>query len=87
MQGTDGATRLNIERMKKYSLLIGEYADSQAEREVACLFGIQQLIHRLEHPQGKGSIETSYGSSILISYQFSYALQTSRFGSENPSNF
>ncbi|XP_045531840.1 eukaryotic translation initiation factor 4 gamma 3-like isoform X3 [Pieris brassicae] len=43
---------LSHDRMNKYSPLIGDYGDSQAQREAACLFGIQQLIHRLEHPQG-----------------------------------
>ncbi|CAK1554992.1 unnamed protein product [Leptosia nina] len=46
------AAHFNHDRMNKYSPLIGDYAESQAPREASCLFGIQQLIHRLEHPQG-----------------------------------
>lgn len=43
----------NQDRMNKYSRLINEFGESQQSREASCLFGIQQLIHRLEHPQGK----------------------------------
>ncbi|XP_052752668.1 eukaryotic translation initiation factor 4 gamma 3-like isoform X2 [Galleria mellonella] len=42
----------NQERMNKYAGLINEFGDSKDAREASCLFGIQQLIHRLEHPQG-----------------------------------
>ncbi|XP_049884891.1 eukaryotic translation initiation factor 4 gamma 3-like isoform X2 [Pectinophora gossypiella] len=42
----------NQDRMNKYSRLINEFGESQQAREASCLFGIQQLIHRLEHPQG-----------------------------------
>ncbi|XP_041987702.1 eukaryotic translation initiation factor 4 gamma 3-like isoform X2 [Aricia agestis] len=43
----------SLERMNKYSpLIINELSESKVERETSCLFGIQQLIHRLEHPQG-----------------------------------
>lgn len=42
----------NQDRMNKYASLILEFGDSKQSREASCLFGIQQLIHRLEHPQG-----------------------------------
>lgn len=42
----------NQDRMTKYSELINDFGDSKGAREASCLFGIQQLIHRLEHPQG-----------------------------------
>ncbi|KAL4717779.1 hypothetical protein ACJJTC_000928, partial [Scirpophaga incertulas] len=42
----------NQERMNKYAGLINEFGDSKEAREASCLFGIQQLIHRLVHPQG-----------------------------------
>ncbi|CAH4032412.1 unnamed protein product [Pieris brassicae] len=48
----ENSTHLNVDRMNKYSSLISEYADTQPEREADCLFGIQLLVHRLEHPQG-----------------------------------
>ncbi|XP_072930362.1 eukaryotic translation initiation factor 4 gamma 1-like isoform X2 [Epargyreus clarus] len=40
------------ERMNKYSGLINDFGEIREMRESSCLFGIQQLIHRLEHPQG-----------------------------------
>ncbi|CAG9558433.1 unnamed protein product [Danaus chrysippus] len=40
------------ERMNKYVPLISEFGESREQRELYCLFGIQQFIHRLEHPQG-----------------------------------
>lgn len=43
----------NQDRINKYSRLITEFGESQQSREASCLFGIQQLIHRLEHPQGR----------------------------------
>lgn len=42
----------NQDRMNKYSELIHEFGESKDSREASCLFGIQQLIHHLEHPQG-----------------------------------
>ncbi|XP_059053450.1 eukaryotic translation initiation factor 4 gamma 3-like, partial [Achroia grisella] len=42
----------NQERMNKYAGLINEFGESKNAREASCLVGIQQLIHRLEHPQG-----------------------------------
>lgn len=40
------------DRMSKYSGLINDFGENKAVREASCLVGIQQLIHRLEHPQG-----------------------------------
>ncbi|CAH0716172.1 unnamed protein product, partial [Brenthis ino] len=40
------------ERMNKFASLINDFGETREEREASCLFGIQQLIHRLEHPQG-----------------------------------
>lgn len=45
----------NQDRMNKYSGLINDFGDSRPARESNCLIGIQQLIHRLEHPQGNVS--------------------------------
>ncbi|XP_053624819.1 eukaryotic translation initiation factor 4 gamma 3-like isoform X2 [Plodia interpunctella] len=52
--GAEGreVTHFNQERMNKYIGLINEFGESKQAREASCLFGIQQLIHRLEHPQG-----------------------------------
>lgn len=44
--------QFNQERMTKYASLINEFGESKQAREASCLFGIQHLIHRLEHPQG-----------------------------------
>ncbi|XP_047041267.1 eukaryotic translation initiation factor 4 gamma 3-like isoform X1 [Helicoverpa zea] len=42
----------NQDRMNKYASLIHDFGETKQSREASCLFGIQQLIHRLEHPQG-----------------------------------
>lgn len=47
-----GEPHFNPERMNKYAGLINDFGESKQAREASCLFGIQQLIHRLEHPQG-----------------------------------
>ncbi|XP_047543830.1 eukaryotic translation initiation factor 4 gamma 3-like isoform X9 [Vanessa atalanta] len=54
LYGTEGrdVPHFSHERMNKYASLISEFGDSREQREASCLFGIQQLIHRLEHPQG-----------------------------------
>lgn len=54
-EGRDVAPHFNQERMNKYIVLINEFGESKQAREASCLFGIQQLIHRLEHPQGHNS--------------------------------
>lgn len=51
LEGRDVA-HVNQDRMSKYAGLIHEFGDSKESREANCLFGIQHLIHRLEHPQG-----------------------------------
>lgn len=43
----------NRDRMNKYASLIQDFGETKQIREAICLFGIQQLIHKLEHPQGK----------------------------------
>ncbi|XP_045784204.1 eukaryotic translation initiation factor 4 gamma 3-like isoform X4 [Maniola jurtina] len=40
------------ERMNKFAPLISEFGESREQREASCLFGIQQLIYRLQHPPG-----------------------------------
>ncbi|XP_039763594.1 eukaryotic translation initiation factor 4 gamma 3-like isoform X5 [Pararge aegeria] len=40
------------ERMNKFAPLISEFGESREQREESCLFGIQQLIYRLQHPPG-----------------------------------
>ncbi|VVD05137.1 unnamed protein product [Leptidea sinapis] len=47
-----GGEHLNHERMNKFAPLIGEFGDEKPRREAACLYGVQHLIHKLEHPQG-----------------------------------
>ncbi|XP_026730279.1 eukaryotic translation initiation factor 4 gamma 3 isoform X3 [Trichoplusia ni] len=50
-EGRD-APRFNQDRMNKYASLIHDFGETKQSREANCLFGIQHLIHRLEHPQG-----------------------------------
>ncbi|CAH2034191.1 unnamed protein product, partial [Iphiclides podalirius] len=51
--GGEGAWHLSRERMDKYARLLHELAAAQCtKRELSCLFAVQHLVHRLEHPQG-----------------------------------
>lgn len=52
----------NQDRMSKYASLINDFGDSKESKEANCLFGIQHLIHRLEHPQG------------ICSYSFQFSI-------------
>ncbi|CAB3225463.1 unnamed protein product [Arctia plantaginis] len=49
---THDVPHFNQDRMNKYASLIHDFGETKQSREASCLFGIQQLIHRLEHPQG-----------------------------------
>lgn len=52
--GSEGrdVPHFNQDRMNKYASLIHDFGETKQAREASCLFGIQQLIRRLEHPQG-----------------------------------
>ncbi|KAJ0175056.1 hypothetical protein K1T71_009197 [Dendrolimus kikuchii] len=49
---TNDLPHFNQDRMKKYANLIHEFGETKQSREASCLLGIQQLMHRLEYPQG-----------------------------------
>ncbi|CAG5008321.1 unnamed protein product [Parnassius apollo] len=49
--GGEGVWRLSRERMRKYARLLHE-PEGARRRELGCLLAVQQLVHRLEHPQG-----------------------------------
>lgn len=68
LYGTEGrdVPHFSHERMNKYVPLISEFGESRDQRELYCLFGIQQFIHRLEHPQGKNS---THEKTVLLFYE------------------
>lgn len=45
--------RLNDNNFKKGIVLLNRYIDNSEQHEVECLFAIQILITKLEHPSGK----------------------------------
>lgn len=45
--------KLNDSHFQHHQKLVVKYVDNKAELELQCLFAIQYLIHKLEHPQGK----------------------------------
>lgn len=49
-------TRLNDNRFKQGIILLNRYIDNSERHEVECLFAIQILINKLEHPSGKFEI-------------------------------
>lgn len=50
----------NPDRMNKYANLIHEFGETKQSREINCLFGIQQLIRKREHPQGLALVIFQY---------------------------
>lgn len=55
-----GIPHFNKDRMNKYAELINEFGESKPVRESNCLFGIQQMIRQLEHPQGEYILFNSF---------------------------
>lgn len=45
--------KLNADVLKGHYNLIHRFVDNKAEYELQCLFALQALINKLEHPQGK----------------------------------
>lgn len=44
--------KLNTETLKSHYSLIHRFVDNKPEYELQCLFALQALINKLEHPQG-----------------------------------
>lgn len=51
--GQKTSLKLNEERLQYHKTLMQRYVKSGGELELQCLYAIQSLIHKLEHPQGK----------------------------------
>jgi len=45
--------KLNDVNFQRHQKLVLKYADNKPELELQCLFAVQSLVHKLEHPQGK----------------------------------
>lgn len=45
--------KLVPDRLYKNQVLFNRFVDNDAKYELQCLFALQALIHKLEHPQGK----------------------------------
>lgn len=45
--------KLNGDTLKGHYSLIHRFVDNNPEYELQCLFALQALINKLEHPQGK----------------------------------
>lgn len=64
----------NQDRMNKYASLIHDFGETKQSREASCLFGIQQLIRRLEHPQGNNKlIKLDISKSHNVRHQYIYS--------------
>jgi hypothetical protein len=50
--GQKTSMKLNEKRIQDCEKLILRYVDSTVELELQCLYAIQSLINKLEHPQG-----------------------------------
>ncbi|XP_021930528.1 eukaryotic translation initiation factor 4 gamma 3-like isoform X4 [Zootermopsis nevadensis] len=44
--------KLNEDRFRQNQKLVLKYVDNKEELELQCLYAVQSLIHKLEHPQG-----------------------------------
>jgi hypothetical protein len=51
--GQKTSWKLNESRLHQHEKLMLRYIDNTAELELQCLYAIQSLINKLEHPQGK----------------------------------
>lgn len=51
--GQKTSLKLNERRLQDYKKLMLRYVDTSGELEVQCLYAIQSLINKLEHPPGK----------------------------------
>ena len=47
-----GKLTLNVEKLRQDKLLL-RYVDNKEELELQCLYAVQALVTRLQHPQGK----------------------------------
>lgn len=45
--------KLNIDTLKGHYSLLHRFVDNKSEYELQCLYALQALISKLEHPQGK----------------------------------
>jgi len=45
--------KLNDTNFQRHQKLVLKYADNKPELELQCLFAVQSLVNKLEHPQGK----------------------------------
>jgi hypothetical protein len=51
--GQKTSLKLNERRLQDCEKLMLRYVDGRVELELQCLYAIQSLINKLEHPQGK----------------------------------
>jgi hypothetical protein len=45
--------KLNEDHFQQNQKLVLKYVDNKEALELQCLYAVQSLIHKLEHPQGK----------------------------------
>lgn len=48
----DANFKLSNDRLSQHINLLTKYVDNKADYELQCLFALQALIQKLEHPQG-----------------------------------
>jgi hypothetical protein len=51
--GQKTSLKLNQSRFQQHGKLVLRYVDNKEALELQCLYAIQSLINKLEHPQGK----------------------------------
>jgi len=45
--------KLNESHFQGHQMLVLKYVDNKPELELQCLFAVQSIVNKLEHPQGK----------------------------------
>lgn len=64
--------KLNPDTLKNHYHLIHRFVDGNPQYELECLYALQSLINKLEHPQGKRNILLiSWSKRLFISFLFS----------------
>lgn len=64
--------KLDQEALERYAQLLSRYIDNKENSELQCLYSLQNVIHRFEHPQGilRSIVNTLYELDVISSEGF-----------------
>lgn len=64
--------KLDQEALERYAPLLSRYIDNKENSELQCLYSLQNVIHRFEHPQGilRSIVNSLYEQDVISSEGF-----------------